>query len=223
MSVDNASGEELTDMMIKIGRLSFIILMFILTAFILFGKQFVFLWVGGTLGIDGSFQSWIIAIMIMVGYTLPLVQGFSKSILEAKGKLRFRAITYLSFMVLGTVLGGVLAVDYSAIGMIVGSVIGWLIIQLIMNFYFHNQIKLNIIRFFKEMFHKTILTVFLIFAIGYTINYIPGEGWINFIIKAIVYTFVYGVLMYLIGTIEFEKELFKKTFSPIIIKIKKYL
>ena len=223
MSVDNASGEELTDMMIKIGRLSFIILMFILTAFILFGKQFVFLWVGGTLGIEGSFQSWLIAIMIMVGYTLPLVQGFSKSILEAKGKLRFRAITYLSFMVLGTVLWGILAVDYSAIGMIVGSVIGWLIIQLIMNFYFHNQIKLNIIRFFKEMFHKTILTVFLIFAIGYTINYIPGEGWINFIIKAIVYTFVYGVLMYLIGTIEFEKELFKKTFSPIIIKIKKYL
>ena len=66
MSVDNASGEELTDMMIKIGRLSFIILMFILTAFTLFGRQFVFLWVGGELGADGSFQSWLIALMIMV-------------------------------------------------------------------------------------------------------------------------------------------------------------
>ena len=148
MSVDNASGEQLTDMMIKIGRLSFIILMFILTAFILFGKQFVFLWVGRTLGIDGSYQAWLIAILIMIGYTLPLVQGFTKSILEAKGKLRFRAITYLSLMILGTILGGILAIDYGAIGMIVGSVIAWLIIQLIMNFYFHNKIDLNIFRFF---------------------------------------------------------------------------
>ena len=221
MSVDNASGEQLTDMMIKIGRLSFIILMFILTAFILFGKQFVFLWVGLTLGIDGSYQAWLIAILIMIGYTLPLVQGFTKSILEAKGKLRFRAITYLSLMILGTILGGILAVDYGAIGMIVGSVIAWLIIQLIMNFYFHNKIDLNIFRFFREIFHKTILTVLLIFSIGYAINHIPGIGWINFTIKAIVYTLIYSVLMYSIGTIEFEKKLFKKTLSPIIIKLKK--
>lgn len=220
MSVDNASGEELTDMMIKIGRLSFIILMFILTAFILFGKQFVFLWVGGELGVDGSYQTWVIAILIMIGYTLPLVQGFSKSILEAKGKLSFRAIIYLSFMILGTVLGGFFAIDYGAIGMIVGSVIGWLTIQLIMNFYFQNKIKLNIIRFFKEMFHKTILTVLCIFAIGYTLSYIPGEGWLNFIIKSVIYVIVYGSLMYLIGTIQFEKELFKKAISPIFTKLK---
>ena len=71
------------------------------------------------------------------------------------------------------------------------------------------------------MFHKTILTVLLIFSIGYAINHIPGIGWINFTIKAIVYTLIYSVLMYLIGTIEFEKKLFKKTLSPIIIKLKK--
>ena len=221
MNVNNASGEELTDMMIKIGRLSFIILMLILTGFILFGKQFVFLWVGDELGIEGSFQTWLIAIMIMVGYTLPLIQGFGKSVLEAKGKLRFRAITYLSFMILGTILGGILAVDHGAIGMIVGSVIGWLIIQLIMNFYFHNTIKLNILRFFRQLSHKTILTVLLIFAIGYIINYIPGEGWMNFIVKGFIHTLVYGVLMYYLGLIEFEKELFKKTISVILVKIKK--
>ncbi|GAA3641628.1 lipopolysaccharide biosynthesis protein [Flavivirga jejuensis] len=222
MSVDDASGEALTDMMIKIGRLSFIVLMFILTAFILFGKQFVYLWVGRELGDDGSFQSWVIALMIMVAYTLPLVQGFGNSILEAKNKLKFKAILYLSFMILGTILGAILAHDYGAIGMMIGSVIAWIIVQNVMNFYYHNKIGLNIIRFFKELLNKTILVIVIALAIGYFINSISVSvnDWVNFITKSILYTFVFSILMYYIGLIEFEKELFKKTFSRLF-KIKK--
>lgn len=215
MSVDNASGEELTDMMIKIGRLSFIVLMFVLTAFFLFGRQFVFLWVGAELGENGSFQSWLIALMIMVAYTLPLVQGFGNSILEAKNKLRFKAILYLSFMILGTVLGAVLAYKYAAIGMMAGSVIAWIIVQNVMNFYYHKTIGLNIIRFFKELFNKTILVIIIAISIGFLINYIPGIGWVNFVIKAIVYTITFSLLAYNFGLIDFEKELFKKTLNPI--------
>src|SRR5690606_25990535 len=68
MSVRNASGEELTDMMVKIGRLSLIVLLYILSAFILFGQQFVFLWVGET-----YHDAWIIALIIMCAYTILLV------------------------------------------------------------------------------------------------------------------------------------------------------
>ncbi len=218
MSVDNASGEELTNMMIKIGRLSFIVLMFILTSFILFGKQFVTLWVGGELGEEGSYQSWIIALMIMFAYTLPLVQGFGNSILEAKNKLKFKAILYLSFMILGTGFGAVLAHKYEAIGMMTGSVIAWIIVQNIMNYYYHKNIGLNIPRFFKELLNKTFLTVIVAFSLGYLINLLPlfGNGWLNFIAKAIPYTIVFCVIMYYTGLIEFEKELFKKTFSKIL-------
>ncbi|MCF6294469.1 MAG: oligosaccharide flippase family protein [Flavobacteriaceae bacterium] len=216
MSVENASGEELTDMMIKIGRLSFIILMFVLSAFILFGRQFVFLWVGGELGEDGSFQSWVIALMIMVAYTLPLVQGFGNSILEAKSKLAFKAILYLSFMILGTILGALLANRYGPIGMMTGSVIAWIIVQNVMNFYYHIKIGLNIIRFFKELFNKTVLSIVLAIGIGFIINLIPGIGWINFLVKSIIYTIIFGVLAYNIGLIEFEKQLFRKAFYKVL-------
>ena len=221
MSVDNASGEELTDMMIKIGRLSFIVLMFILTAFILFGKQFVFLWVGAELGDDGSYQSWLIALMIMVAYTLPLVQGFGNSILEAKSKLRFKAILYLSFMILGTVLGAILANKHEAIGMISGSVIAWIIVQNVMNFYYHKKIGLNIIRFFKELLSKTLLVVIFSLILGYFINLIPGEGWINFISKSVIYVTVFSLLMFKIGLNDFEKQLFKNTLNPLFKLINK--
>lgn len=221
MSVGNASGEELTSMMIKIGRLSFIVLMFILGAFILYGRQFVFLWVGSELGVQGSYESWLIALMIMLAYTLPLVQGFGNSILEAKNKLSFKAVLYLSFMIIGATVGAFLAKPYGAIGMISGSVLGWIIVQNVMNFYYHNVIGLNILRFFKELFNKTMLAILLAVAIGYFINYIPGSGWINFIIKGSLYALIYLFLIYILGALDYEKELFRQSLKAIVRKIDK--
>ena len=221
MSVANATGEELTTMMIKIARLSLIVLMFIFGGFLLFGLQFVNLWVGGELGEEGSYQSWVIALMIMIAYTLPLVQGFGNSILEAKSKLAFKAILYLSFIILGTILGAYLAGNYGAIGMMAGSIIGWMIVQNVMNFYYHNTIGLNMIRFFKELFRRIIIVVIICFSIGYFINtWVPGEGWYNFILKGVLYALIYSILTYFIGANAFEKQLFKDAFKPILKRFK---
>ena len=220
MTVGNATGEELTSMMIKIGRISFIVLMYILLAFILFGNQFVYLWVGKELGANGSHETWLIALLIMCAYTLPLIQGFGNSILEAKNKLAFKAILYISFLFLGVILGAFLAKTYGALGMITGTVTGWLIVQNVMNFYYHKTIGLNIIRFFKELMHKTLITVIIIISLGYFINFIPGTGWFNFIGKAACYSVIYALVMYNMGLIAFEKELFKSALAPILKKIK---
>lgn len=217
MTVANATPEQLTDMMIKIGRLSFIVLIYILGAFLLYGKQFVLLWVGKSYE-----DSYVIALMIMFAYTLPLVQGFGNSILEARNKLSFKAILYLSFLIIGTALGAILAKSYGAIGMISGSITGWVIVQNVMNFYYHRVIKLNILRFFRELLNRTLISFLIALAIGYFLNLIPGEGWMNFLLKAVCYTLVFSTLMYQIGMIAFEKELFKKTLQPIISKLKLY-
>ncbi|TNJ46459.1 oligosaccharide flippase family protein [Tamlana fucoidanivorans] len=219
MTVDNASGEELTSMMIKIGRISFIILMYIFGAFLLFGYQFVYLWVGKELGSDGSFEVWLIALLIMMAYTLPLIQGFGNSILEAKNKLSFKAVLYLTFLITGAGFGAFLAKTYGALGMICGTVTGWFIVQNVMNFYYHKVIGLNIFRFFRELSYKSLLTVFAIIVISYFINYIPGNGWLNFIFKASCYSIFYILGMYHLGLIEFEKKLFKDSLSPVFKKI----
>ncbi|NER13974.1 oligosaccharide flippase family protein [Leptobacterium flavescens] len=213
MTVGNASGEELTSMMIRIGRISFIVLLYILGAFALYGKQFVFLWVG-----ESYYDAWVVALIIMLAYTLPLVQGFGNSILEAKNKLSFKALTYLVFMIVGTGVGALFASKYGAIGMIAGSVAGWVIVQNIMNFYYHRVIKLNILRFFREVGHRIILTLAFILAIGYFIKCIPGSGWLNFIVKGSLYTLVFSFLMYFFGMIEYEKKLFRDSIYKVMRK-----
>ena len=78
-----------------------------------------------------------------------------------------------------------------------------------MNFYYHNTIGLNILRFFKELLNKTILVLIAVVFIAYFLNLIPGSGWVNFIIKGTTYTIIYVTLIYFFGMINFEKELFK--------------
>jgi uncharacterized membrane protein YbjE (DUF340 family) len=92
-----------------------------------------------------------------------------------------------------------------------------------MNFYYHKVIKLNILRFFKELLNKTFLTMILILVLGYFINMIPGVGWFNFILKSSIYSIFYGILMFSFGIIDFERELIKNTLKPILKKKHKCL
>ena len=216
MTVEKANGEVLTDMMIKIGRLSLIVLLYILGAFFLFGKQFVLLWVGETYS-----DSWNIALIIMLAYTVPLTQAFGNSILKAKNKMAFKVIVYLCCIVLGTGLGIILAKLYEGLGMVIGTTIGWVVGQIILNFYYQNTIKLNIIRFFKELINKTLLIFIVILLIGFLINRIQGFDWFNFILKAVLFSLVYMGLMYRFGMLKYEKGIVLKPVLTIINKITK--
>ncbi len=215
MSVKKASGEELTSMMIRIGRISFIVLMYVLCAFALYGRQFVSLWVG-----DTYHDAYAIALLIMCAYTLPLVQNFGNSILEAQNKMRFKALLYLGFAIMGTALGAFFAKYYGGVGMICGTVIGWIIVQVVMNFYYHSVIKLNVFRFLKELSHKMVICTLIVLAIGFLIKMIPGEGWLNFFIKGSLYTFIYIIIVFNFGMLKYEKNIFQKEVITVLKKFK---
>src|SRR5690625_1827371 len=97
MVVKKASGEDLTNMLIKTGRLQFIILGFILGWFIVLGRNFIILWAGPSYGV-----SWIIALIIMIPLSVVLTQTIGISILQAKNMHGFRAFAYLSIAILNT-------------------------------------------------------------------------------------------------------------------------
>jgi O-antigen/teichoic acid export membrane protein len=176
----------------------------ILGGFFLYGQQFIALWVGKTYE-----TSWLIALIIMFSYTLPLVQSFANSILEAKSLFSFKAITYITLIVLGTIFGYFLIEKFGAIGLIVGSTSGWLLSQVIMNFYYHNVLKLEITRFFKELFHRIGLTFMLTLALGYTLNYLPGIGWFNLVLKISVFVLLFSIFMFTFGMNQSEKAAIK--------------
>ena len=213
MTVQEASNEELTSEMIKIGRFSLLTLLMILGGFLLYGRQFVHLWVGDTYA-----DSWLIALIIMVSYTLPLVQSFANSMLEARSKFSFKAMTYISLIVIGTAVGAYLVRFYGVIGLAVGSTGGWLLSQVVMNFYYQKRMHLNISRFFKELLHRILPTFIVILAIGYALNFILGENWIYLMIKIVVFAGLFVVLMYKFGMNSSETTMIRESLPAFLRK-----
>ena len=150
----------------------------ILGGFLIFGQQFINLWVGNSFS-----DSWTIAIIIMITYTFPVSQLFAHSILEAKGKFYFKALVYISLITVGTAFGTYLFKFFGVIGLITGSTAGWIISQIIMNFYYHNKIGLNIPRFFKGLLQNLFLTFLAILAVGFLINLILKQFLVKLILK----------------------------------------
>ncbi|RZJ65409.1 MAG: polysaccharide biosynthesis protein [Flavobacterium sp.] len=203
MTVLEASGAELTDMMTRIGRFSLIALLMIFGGFLIFGQQFVNLWVG-----EHYAESWTIAIIIMFSYTLPLVQSFANSILEARSLFAFKAVTYISLIVIGTGIGAYLVRFYGLTGIIYGSAGGWILSQILVNIYYNRVLKLQILRFFKELMRGLLPVFLVILAIGYGIDFLPGSGWFNLVIKIGLFGAVYAFLMFRFAINADEKRIF---------------
>jgi O-antigen/teichoic acid export membrane protein len=180
--------------------------------FLLYGNQFIHLWVGDTYKI-----SWAIALIIMFSYTLPLIQSFANSILESKSLFSFKAKTYISLIVLGTLIGAYMIKPFGVLGLIIGSTAGWILSQVIMNFYYFKILKLQIKRFFKEVFYGLLPSFIGVIGLGYVINFLPGNGWLNLIIKILAFSFVFCIMIYKFGMNRSEKDVF----LSLIPKIKK--
>ncbi len=203
MVVNNAAPSELTDMMIRIGRLSLFVLLFILGGFFLYGKQFILLWVGET-----YLESWAISLTIMIVYTIPLVQSFGNALLEANKKVSFKAITYLIFITAGTLSGYFLYAYFGSLGMVLGVSAGWAISIMILNFYYQQVLKLEMSRFFTKLFQKMIFLFALVVAVCWFLNGWKLSGWGGFLINITVYSVVYLPIMFRFGLAPEERILF---------------
>ena len=208
MVAKKASNKELSDLFIKIGRIQYIIIIFILAQFLLIGQDFINTWAGT----DYSSAFYIAAILI-IPVTAPLIQNLGISLLQAQNRQKFRSIAYILVAVLNIAISIPLAKVYGGIGCAIGTAIGLIIGNIIlMNIYYYKEIHLDIPQFWKEIFIMTI-PVAIAFVISVLINdFIGGSGYNYILIKGSIFTLIYVPLMWFMGMNKYEKELFA---SPI--------
>lgn len=204
----NNSKEILTKEMIRVSRITMIILFYILGAFLILGKEFIALWVGKTYE-----ESWLVALLIMIAFVIPISQGYAHAVLEAKKLMRFKSLLSLILTVIGIIVGGYLSTIYGLTGIIYGIFGALVLLQMIIVFYY--QIKLGLDM--KQYFTKALFPYLILFSIVCLISYYAfqsiGNSWLFFILKGICFTLLFGVgLCFLLSKNEREYLLgfFKK-------------
>lgn len=211
MFANGATSQDFSELFIKIGRMQYIIIAYILGGFLLVGQDFINAWAGPEY--ESAFY---IACILMIPVTIPLVQNAGIIILQAQNRQKFRSITYLIITViniaisipLGKLFGGIGCAAGIAFALVCGSII-------IMNIYYHRQIHLNIARFWREIMIMTV-PVAITFCICAVISKsIVGNGVSAILINAIIYTIIYVPMVWFMGMNDFERKLFASPFRKI--------
>ncbi len=147
-----ASNDELTQMMIRIGRMQTMPLALILSAYIFYGRPFLQLWVGASIG-EGTWLVWGGSLLVMVPLIIPLTQNVGCAILVAKNLFKGRAVILFYSSLLCIVLGASLSYFWGALGMFIGTAVSLIVGQCIMiNIYYRRRVGLNVGDFFKKTY-----------------------------------------------------------------------
>ncbi len=198
----NEPVQKLTDLFIQIGRWQYYLLALVASGFIVFGRQFIQLWAG-----EGFQDAYYITLLIIIPFTIDLIQNIGLAILQAQNRYDFRAKVYFAMGVFNICLAIPLAINYGGIGCAFATGLCMFLGNgLIMNWYYLKVTRLDIIRFWQEISKITVMII-LITLMGIVGRLcIDTAEIINFIIAIIGYIIMYCIVIYKVCMINSEKE-----------------
>lgn len=139
--------KEVTDLFAKISRVQIMILAMVLLGFVFFGRQFLDLWAP-----SGYDDSYTVALLLMLGGTIPFMQNAGIAIQTAMAKHQIRSIVYAIMAVFNVAMSIPLAKFYGSVGAASGTFISLISANTIfMNIYYHKGLHLDMIAFWKQM------------------------------------------------------------------------
>lgn len=212
MITRGASGEELTDFVIKVGRISMVISGAVAFGFLMFGKDFLTCWMGVKY-LDAYWCTILLIFPMMINFA----QGICVSILNAYMKKMFRSCVLagvaifnaISTIILVKYIGIIGAAIATSLSVILGHIV-------VMNIYYQKVIHLNVLRMFKGFFKGILpsLVITSIVCIPASL-FIKNGSWIFLILKVLLFVVLLVAQLWLYGFNESEKQLCKSTLKKI--------
>lgn len=203
MAMKDTPKEEFTNLFIKVGRLQFLILSFVVSAFVAFGRQFINLWAG-----PGYEEAYYVALLTMLPVTVPLIQNTGLNMLYAMNKHQFRSVVYACIAAVNVVLTFLLVERYGIVGAACATCFAYLLGNVfIMNWYYYRKIGINIPLFWKNILKMSPV----MFAMGtgwwFILEAISVDSLIRFLGLAVLYSGMYFFLAYRFMMNDYERGL----------------
>ncbi|MBQ8742072.1 MAG: oligosaccharide flippase family protein [Clostridia bacterium] len=204
--------EALTNLFVRVGRIQFQILALLCTGVIFFGKPFIHYWAG-----SGYDDSYYIALILIIPYTVPYIQNLGVEIQRAENNHRFRSIIYTVMAVINFALSIYLCQLYGAIGSAIGTGISIVIANgIIMNIFYHKKCYIDIILFWKNILRIS-LGLILPCAFGIILNLtLDLYNIVLLFVGIAAYTAVYALSMWFFAMNDYEKDLIRRPLKKIL-------
>lgn len=200
--------EAISDLFIRTGRLQYIVMSFILSAFIVFGRSFILLWAG-----NGYEDAYYISLMFFIPLTVPLIQNLGITILQARNQMKFRSLLYIAIALASLGLSILLAKPYGGYGCAFSTGSALLLGQvIIMNIYYQHKQHLDIVKFWQEIVKMSIVPICLVGIGLYVTNstFFSEVSLSRFVLCGLLFTACYIITFWIFSMNNEEKSLFLK-------------
>lgn len=208
---------ELDDIFIRVGRVQFYIVSLILTGYIFFGYQFIFLWVGNEYS-----DSFVIGLFLMLSVTVPCFQNVGLEIQKAKNMHKARSIVYFLIAIINVLLTIPFSIWWKGIGAALATFICMFIGAVIfMNIYNYKRVGINIPAFWKSI-AKLLPGYIIPIIVGVIIcKYAMINSYLSLLLFVLIYCVIFFLSIWFISMNKYEKNLFIKPVKSIISKFRR--
>ena len=187
-----ASDTEMSRLFLRTGRIQYMVMALVLSGFVVFGRNFVYLWAG-----TGYDDTYLITLIFFFALTIPMIQNVGIGILQARNRLKFRSLLYLLIASISLLMQFLLAPQYGGVG-VACAIAGALLVGqgVAMNLYYHYRQKLDIQAFWRSIGRMSVVP--LLMSIGATLSLlrVSLSTWGGLCLAICVYLCVYVPLFW---------------------------
>ncbi|MBQ4617876.1 MAG: oligosaccharide flippase family protein [Clostridia bacterium] len=207
---------EISDLFIKVGRLQFMVMSFILIGFIAIGDGFMRLYSKPEYVDQGAF---VITLMLMIPAIVPSVQTLGIEIQQAKNKHRFRAVTYAIVAVVNVALSVPLSMWLGGVGAALGTTFTVVVGKgLLMNWYYKKHIGLDVWRFWKSILRILLgMAIPLTAAIAMAV-FVDIQGWQELVLWGVGIAVLEAVCLVFLAMNKADREMI---FGPVLRRLRR--
>ena len=213
MVAANVSRDEITHLMIRVGRIQLMIVGAVITIFISMGQEFIFLWLG-----ESFRESYWVTVFLILPSIVTLTQDIGITLLVVENEIKYRTYFYVLAAVISVILSFILSKIYGAIGAAVGIFTATIVGHIIgMNWVFKRKMNLNMGKFYKQCHLKAIPIFVVVLVSGILLKHI----WITnfmalYVLKVCVIGAEYLLLMWFFYMNSEEKKLVLDTINGVL-------
>lgn len=192
----------LTKLFIDIGRIQFMIVVFVLVELVFLGRPFIGFWAG-----KSYYDAFPILMVLIIPVTIPLIQNTGIAIQQAKNMHIFRSLLYIVIAIANALLSLVLVRPYGALGTAFATAIALIIGNgFLMNWYYQKHIGLDVILFWKRICRFIPLVAVSLIAGFLSTHFFNAYSVSGFLICGVIIAIVYVTMLFLTGLDSHERE-----------------
>ncbi|MDB9093936.1 lipopolysaccharide biosynthesis protein, partial [Parabacteroides distasonis] len=201
LAAKEGSHKDISDLFVRVSRLQYFVMSFILVGFIIFGKEFIIIWGG-----EDYVQTYYVSLIILIPFSFDLISNVGVVILQAENKLKYRSIP----LIVGSLIGLVLTFPFTHYFGVYGC--AWAISISILisnvlasNIVFYKIAGIDVIQYWKEVMRMSWFPVLMIVAFMLVKGNLPIHSILSLLCYILIFSLFYIPLNVMLNMNGWEK------------------